>query len=82
MSFLAYLNGYVVCVIVTFVTTLVFSQKIKDWIKGIPSSVRAELQKVESGAMTNLQALQVSAVHTALNAVSAAAPAAPPAPKA
>lgn len=59
----------------TSIVTLVFSQKIKDWVNGVPAELRAGLTSVE----TKLKA-DVKAYQTALVAKVTAAPAAPAAP--
>ncbi len=58
----AYLNAYVIIAIVSLLVGVVFSQKIKDWIAGVPSNVRTELRKIEAEAIQRVQAAQAQAI--------------------
>jgi hypothetical protein len=61
-TFLEYFNIGIAVNVVVFVVTLVFSQKIKDWINGIPSDLRAGLSKIESATVSQVKAAQTSVV--------------------
>lgn len=54
-----------------FLAGVLFSQKIKDWFKGIPSEVRATLNGVETSAVGTIKRAQsdvLSKIITALPA--------------
>jgi hypothetical protein len=87
-TFLAYVDFTLVGYAAVFVATLVFSQKIKDWFKGIPADMRTTLNNVEALAVGNARVARnsvLSQLETALPplpVVKAPAPAAPAAPAA
>lgn len=76
-TFLSYLNVTVVSCAVTFVGTMVFSQKIKDWVRGVPSEVRAKLAAAETAVLAHVKASNAELVNKAL--VALGTPTAPPA---
>jgi hypothetical protein len=76
MKFLTDFNLVLAGVAVAFVLGVLFSTKIKDWFKGIPSDVRAGLNQVETAVRERLTAVHAAAVTPAIAAV-AAPPAAP-----
>lgn len=47
LTFLCFLAG----IGIAFVLGVVFAQSVKDWLKGIPSAVRAEVSKLEADAI-------------------------------
>ena len=51
MSFIIYTS----IVVAALAFGVMFSQKVKDWAKGIPSVVRADLSKVEAAAVAKLK---------------------------
>lgn len=68
-----------------FIAGVVFSQKVKDWFKGIPSDLRTTLSGVESNALSAVKAAQnkvLDDISTALSSSKPAAPATPAAPAA
>ncbi len=73
---LAFLTQVEIDIIISAVSLLVgviFSTKIKDWFKGVPSSLRAALNNVEKDTVAKVQAAQAQIV--------AQLPGTPPAPK-
>ena len=76
MKFLTDFNLVLAGVAVAFVLGVLFSTKIKDWFKGIPSDVRAGLNQVETAVRAKLTVAHAAAVTPAIAAV-AAPPAAP-----
>lgn len=62
---------------VAFVCGVLFSQKIKDWFKGIPSDVRAGLTSVEVAVRAKLATSHAAAVAPAIAAVGATGPTGP-----
>lgn len=72
--------------VAVFAVTLYFATPIKDFFKGIPADLRAQLTSVETAAATAVKAAKAdvvkTAVSTALTSVKVAAPAAAPAPAA
>lgn len=83
-----------VAVVITFIVTLVFSTKIKDWFTGIDAETRTLLTGVEKTVVSNIHAAKtdavskvaaslpapVKAVTAAVTAAVAPAPVAPVAP--
>lgn len=55
LEFLAYLNVGIVINVAIFVSTLVFSQKIKDFFNRVPSHIRAGLQTVEANLVSQVR---------------------------
>ena len=53
-SFLDYLNVTVICSGAAFAAGVIFSTKILDFIKGVPSEARAVLKSAESGIVAKL----------------------------
>jgi len=45
-----------------FVATLIFSTKIKDWFRGIPSDLRKGLNSIETAAITQVRTAQTQVV--------------------
>lgn len=62
---------------VAFVAGVLFSQKIKDWFKGIPSDVRAGLTSIETAVRAKLATSHAAAVAPAIAAVGATGPTGP-----
>ena len=58
----------------SFVFGVLFSQKIKDWFKGIPSDVRAQLTSIEVAVRAKLTASHTAVVAPAVAAVGATGP--------
>ena len=46
----------------TFVATMVFSQKIKDWVNGVPADLRAGLTSVETKLKADVKAYQAQLI--------------------
>lgn len=73
-----------ISIVATFILTLVFSTKIKDFVQGIPASLRADLNSIEAGAVAKVAAAQKAVVADLVPApapvIKPAAPAAPLAP--
>lgn len=85
MSFLTDFELGLVINFAVFVATLVFSTKIKDWFTGVPSSLRADLTKVETGIKSDVAKYQADLVAKIVPtpapvAKPPVAPAPPPAP--
>lgn len=59
---LDYLNITAVAVGVTFVLTLVFATKIKDFFTGVPTSLRASLTSIETSVKSDVANYQSSLV--------------------
>lgn len=76
-AILVYLNAYVITAFAALIVGVVFSQKIKDWFKGVPAGMRSELGVIEKNAVVELQNLQRQAVRNVLAAASTP-PATPP----
>jgi L-serine deaminase len=55
-AFFTDLNVVLVSVAVAFILGVLFSQKIKDWAKGIPTDVRTSLTSVETAVRAKLAA--------------------------
>lgn len=79
-TFLAYFDIGVIVNVVIFVATLVFSQKIKDFFKGIPSHTRATVSSFETYVVNEVKAFESGLVDKILPA--AVKPPAAPAPAA
>lgn len=77
--FLAYATNTVVLCAACSVATLVFSQKIKDYIAGVPSGFRAAMTSVEDKAKADARAA-VADVFSKLTPAAAKAPPVPQAP--
>lgn len=43
-----------------FIAGVVFSQKVKDWFKGIPSELRSALKNVETDTLSKIKAAQAT----------------------
>ena len=46
-----------------FALTLVFSQKIKDWLHGVPGELRTGMKTVEQGILADVKSYQSSLIH-------------------
>lgn len=67
--------------VVVFFAGVFLSQRVKDWLKGVPSELRAGLKAAEKLAMDKMKeeaAKIVTAVHASIS--TPPAPPAPPAP--
>lgn len=53
-TFLSYFSVGAVVNVVIFVATLIFSDKIKDFFKGVPAHTRATLKEVEQGLVSKV----------------------------
>ena len=71
-AFFTGVEGAVIAAAVAFVFGVLFSQKIKDWFKGIPTDVRAQLTRVEVAVRAKLAVSHVAAVAPAIAAVAPA----------
>jgi hypothetical protein len=49
-----------------FVAGVVFSQRVKDWIKGVPTDLRKALKGVEGDVLDRVRAAQAEVVATLL----------------
>jgi hypothetical protein len=63
---------------ICFVCGVVFSQKIKDWVRGVPSDLRTALGGVETNALGAVKAAQMKVLAEIGAAVPAVKPPAPP----
>ncbi len=79
-SFLAYATNTVVLCVASLVAGVVFGQKIKDYISGVPSGFRTAMKSVETKAKADAQAA-IADVFAKITPA-AAKPAAPAAPAA
>ena len=83
---LAYITNTFVVGAVCLVLGVVFSQKIKDYIAGVPAGFRTAMNTVEANAKTEVKTAiaNVLAKHSPVTATvnPAPAPASPPAPAA
>jgi hypothetical protein len=69
MHVLTEFNIAAVLVVVAFILGVLFSTKIKDWFKGIPTDVRKGLTQVETAVRAKLSASHAVAVTPAILAV-------------
>jgi hypothetical protein len=79
-TILAYVDLTLVGYVATFVATLVFSTKIKDFFAGVPADLRASLNTIETSVKADVKSYQATLVAkiapTPAPVVKAAAPAA------
>lgn len=68
-TFLSYLNVTVVVGAVSFFAGVILSQKVKDWIKGVPNEVRSKLSAAETAVLAHIKASNADMVNTALVAL-------------
>lgn len=68
-AFFTGVEATLIAAAVAFVFGVLFSQKIKDWFKGIPSDVRTGLNQVETAVRAKLTAAHTAAVAPAVAAV-------------
>lgn len=61
-TFLAYFDLTIAGYIAIFVATLVFSQKIKDFLAGVPADLRKSLQSVEASVKADVKTYQAAAI--------------------
>lgn len=61
-TFLAYFDIGVVVNVVIFVATLVFSQKIKDFVAGVPADLRSNLSALETSVKADVKSYQASLI--------------------
>jgi hypothetical protein len=61
-SIFAYVNLTLVACAATFVATLVFSQKIKDWFSGVPSELRTGLKGIEAKILADVKTYQADLI--------------------
>lgn len=61
-SIIAYVDLTLVGYVAVFVATLVFSQKIKDFLAGVPADMRANLQALETSVKADVQSYQASLI--------------------
>jgi small basic protein len=78
-SFLTDFNLVIGALAVSFVSGVLLSTKVKDYIKGVPAAARAALDNVEADARAKLKAAQADVLAQLPGAVVAkvAAPATP-----
>lgn len=60
MQWLTGLNLLLISVFVAFTLGVVFSQKVKDWLTGVPSAVRSDLTSVEGSVLSSLKTAQAN----------------------
>ena len=77
---LAYVNVTFVVSAVAFVLGVAFSQKIKDWFKGIPADVRQGLNNVEAAIIAKSKQITADTV-AKVQAVAAPTPTVTPVPQ-
>ncbi len=61
-SILDYLNVTVICSGAAFAAGVIFSQKILDFVKGVPSEARAVLKSAESGVVAKLASAKADVI--------------------
>jgi len=61
-TFLDYFNVTLVAVAATFVVTLIFGQKIKDFFAGVPADLRADLTSIETSVKADVSSYQKTLV--------------------
>ncbi len=76
LSFVTNFEFNVLVNVAIFISTLLFSQKIKDWFSGVPSEVRSTVKAVEAAVLDNVKAAQSGVLTQLTNTV---IPPAPPA---
>jgi hypothetical protein len=84
-SFLTDFNIVLIAIGASFVSGVVFSTKVKDFVKGVPSQVRSAINNVETDALGKLKVAQAQVLATLPGAVTdkvAVAPAPAPTPAA
>jgi hypothetical protein len=59
-SFLTELQFTLACSSASLVAGVIFSQKIKDWVSGIPGDVRSALKGVEADTVAKIAAARAS----------------------
>lgn len=65
MSFLPSISDFefsIVTHVAVFVLTLVFAQKIKDFVTGVPADLRASLSSIETSVKADVKNYQASLV--------------------
>lgn len=78
-SFIAYVDWTIIGYVAVFVTTLVFSQKIKDFFTGVPADLRTGLKSVEASLLADVKSYQASLIQKLAPAPVAPAPVQAPA---
>lgn len=76
-SFLTDFNLVLIAIGAAFVSGVVFSTKVKDFVKGVPSQVRAAINNVETDALGKLKVAQAQVLATLPGAVTAKVAVAP-----
>ena len=61
-SFLTDLELYLISSSASFVLGVIFSTKITDWFKGVPTTLRAALNSVEKDTVVKVKAAQAAVV--------------------
>jgi hypothetical protein len=61
-TILEYFNVTVLAVVATFVATLVFSTKIKDFFAGVPADLRSDLTSIETSVKADVSSYQKTLV--------------------
>lgn len=61
-TFLSYVSVGAIVDVAIFVATLVFSDKIKDFFKGVPAHTRATLKQVEAGLVAKVTTYEQTVV--------------------
>lgn len=77
MQWLTGLNLLLISVFVAFTLGVVFSQKVKDWLTGVPSAVRSDLKSVEGSVLSSLKTAQANVLLDLKAKVAVPVPAAP-----
>lgn len=67
-TFLAYFDVGIALNVAIFVATLIFSDKIKDFFKGVPAHTRATLKQVEAGLVAKVTEYEQGVVSALLPA--------------
>lgn len=81
-TILAYVDLTLVGYVATFVATLVFSTKIKDFFAGVPADLRSSLSALETSVKADVKTYQSSLIAKIAPAPVPVAPVAPVPPKA
>lgn len=78
-TLLGYLDSAMISGAICLVAGVIFSQKIKDFITGVPAGFRSAMTSVEAKAKADVQSA-IADVFSKLTPVATKAPAPPPAP--
>lgn len=69
-DFFSTLQLVILCSAATFIVGVIFSQKVKDWLAGVPSDLRSALKSVEADVLGKLKLAQADVVGKLIHASS------------